>query len=51
MSLAESKRSNSFPLPVKTGMKENGMVEVTAQAGDLNGKTVIVKTPMRYCPK
>ena len=40
----ESKGGNSFSLlPVKTGMKENGMVEVTAQAGDLNGKTIIVK--------
>lgn len=42
--LLESKEGNSFSLlPVQTGMKENGMVEVTGQTGDLNGKTVIVK--------
>jgi cobalt-zinc-cadmium efflux system membrane fusion protein len=42
--LLESKEGNSFSLlPVQTGMKENGMVEVAAQTGDLNGKTVIVK--------
>ncbi len=40
----ESKGGNSFSLlPVQTGMKENGMLEISGKTGDLNGKTVIVK--------
>lgn len=40
----ESKGGNSFYLlPVQTGTKENGMVEITGRTGDLNGKTVIIK--------
>ena len=40
----EDKGGNSFYLlPVQTGMKEGGMVEVAGKTGDLNGKTVIIK--------
>lgn len=40
----EDKGDNSFHLlPVQTGMKENGMVEITGKDSDLTGKTVIFK--------
>ncbi|HTN08471.1 efflux RND transporter periplasmic adaptor subunit [Agriterribacter sp.] len=40
----EDRGSSSFHLlPVLTGMKEDGMVEVTGKTGDLTGKTVIIK--------
>lgn len=40
----EDKGSNGFHLlPVQTGMKEDGMVEVTSKDNDLTGKTVIIK--------
>ncbi len=40
----EDKGSNSFYLlPVQTGMKEDGMVEITGKDSDLTGKTVIIK--------
>lgn len=40
----EDRGNNSFHLlPVQTGMKEDGMVEIISKDNDLTGKTVIIK--------
>ena len=40
----EERGSNSFHLlPVQTGMKEDGMVEIISKDNDLTGRTVIIK--------
>jgi cobalt-zinc-cadmium efflux system membrane fusion protein len=40
----EDTGNNTFHLlPVQTGMKEDGMVEITGKDSDLTGKTVIIK--------
>jgi cobalt-zinc-cadmium efflux system membrane fusion protein len=40
----EGRGNNSFHLlPVQTGMKEDGMVEIISKDNDLTGKTVIIK--------
>ncbi len=42
--IVEDKGNNSFHLlPVQTGMKEDGMVEIISKDNDLTGKTVIIK--------
>jgi membrane fusion protein, heavy metal efflux system len=44
--LLEMLGKNSFALlPVETGIKDGGMLEVTAKGQELAGKTVIVKNP------
>jgi cobalt-zinc-cadmium efflux system membrane fusion protein len=42
--VVEYRGNNSFHLlPVQTGMKEDGMVEIISEDNDLTGKTVIIK--------
>ena len=42
--VVEYRGNNSFHLlPVQTGMKEDGMVEIISKDNDLTGKTVIIK--------